>query len=583
MDRKELSSILEEVALLLELKGENPFKIRAYQQAARIVLAMEGDLAALAETGELGKIKGIGKALNEKINEYITTGRLRYLDELKSSFPEGLLEVLKIKGLGPKKVKILYEDLGITSLGELEYACLENRLVTLKGFGSTTQKNVLTGIETLKKYRGFSLWAEMEESALELVRIIGQCPWVKQCELAGSFRRSNEIVNELELVASTNNPESVISYLGRSPLVQSLNADNPAELTVKLKLGDEAGIYLVTEETFAFAWHYHTGSQDYFRSMKAFAGEKGLDLSESGLADRQKGTIRADSEDQIFKSLGLGFIPPELREDLGEIEAAEKKTLPELIDLKDIKGIFHVHSNFTDGGQSIMESVKWCLENGYQYLGLADHSQTAAYAGGLTPDGLKRQWEEIESIRGKYPDFGLFWGIESDILADGSLDYPDDILGKFDFVVASVHSSFTMGREEMTQRLINAVRNPFTTVLGHPTGRLLLAREPYLVDLKAVIVAAAETGTAIEVNASPHRLDLDWREMRGAKDLGVKMVINPDAHSVRGLSDVRFGVEVARKGWLTSADVLNCLDRDEMSKFLAGFSDAKRNLLNSLN
>ncbi|MBW2623105.1 MAG: DNA polymerase/3'-5' exonuclease PolX [Deltaproteobacteria bacterium] len=579
MDRKGLSRTLEEVALLLDLKGENPFKIRAYQQAARIVLAVDEDLTVLAETGGLGKIKGIGKALEEKIGEYISFGRLEYLDELKSSFPEGLLDILDVKGLGPKKVRLLYEELGITSLGELEYACLENRLVSLKGFGAATQKKALKGVETLKKYRGFSLWAEMEEAALELVKSIADCQGVERCEPAGGYRRANEVVDVLDIVVSTGTPDSLVSHLNESPLVQSKNTDDPAEIILELKAGFQARIHPVRENTFAAAWHYHTGSSKYLVAIQALAEQKEYELSESGLKTQSNGTVEVRSEEQIFTTLGLGFIPPELREGRGEIEAAGKKTLPDLVSTGDIKGIFHVHSTFTDGGQSIVESVNWCLNNGYQYLGLADHSQTASYAGGLTPDGLERQLREVEAIRRDFPDFGLFWGIESDIRTDGSLDYPDDILAEFDFIVASVHSGFTMGRDEMTTRLVNAVRNPYTTLLGHPTGRLLLAREPYQVDLEAVISAAAETGTVLEINASPQRLDLDWREMRGARELGVKMMINPDAHSVQGLGYVRYGVNVARKGWLESTDVLNCLDRTEMSEFLKGFSDAKRVLL----
>jgi len=577
MERKEIAKVLEEVGTLLELKGENPFKIRAYQQAARIVLQLEGDLAELAESGGLDQVKGIGKALSGKITELVSTGRLEYLDQLKASFPPGLFEMLRIQGLGPKKIKTLYEDLGLTNLGELEYACLENRLAGLKGFGKKTQTNVLNGIQNLKQYRGYFLWSEAEASVLELVGALKACPAVERVETAGDFRRFNEIVSSIILVAVSDAPEEVARFLQDSGLIEFFEIQNKSGLSLVLKSGLRAEVRLVPEERFFYTWYYLTGNEEHLALMQQRARSRQLNLDPNGLLDQAGQARPVSDEAEVFSLLDLPWIYPELREGRGEIEAAEAGGLPELVRLSDIKGIFHVHSNYSDGGLSIVEAVTWCQERGYEYLGLTDHSRTAAYAGGLTLEDLENQLEEVKRIRAEYPDFKLFWGIESDILPDGSLDYPDDVLAKFDFVIASVHGAFRLPEKEMTARLIRAVRNPYTTILGHPTGRLLLAREPYAFDLLSVFTVAAETGTAIEINANPHRLDLDWREMQQAKSLGLKMMISPDAHSIEGLTHIRYGVQVARKGWLTSADVLNCLNQHEMTLFLDNYRKKNKN------
>ncbi len=569
MDRKAIASVLEETAVLLELKGENTFKIRAYQQAARTVLSLEGDLEAMVEEGLDGRVKGIGKTLSAHISELVRTGSLQYLEELKNSIPSGLLEIFQVQGLGPKKVKVLYEELGVTNLGELEYACRENRLITLKGFGEKTQAKVLLGIENLKKYRGRFLWAEAEPMALALAAELAACPAVGRIEAAGSFRRRKEIIKDLDMVAVSEDPAAVTEYVIRSPLVESLDSGGDTKLTFRLKAGPGVDLRLVPADAFPFALHHFTGSREHNTLMRRRAKELNLKLNEYGLFDENERTERPADEEGVFRLLGLPYIPPELREGLGEIEAAEKGELPGLITEADVKGVFHIHSNFSDGGLTIEEIVARCRELGYEYAGLSDHSRSAFYAGGLNLEDLDRQTAEVEKVRKDNPDFRLFWGIESDILPDGSLDYPDEVLARFDFVIASVHSVFNLPEKDMTARLVAAVSNPHTTILGHPTGRLLLAREPYPLDLTAVLEAAAAHGTLVEINANPHRLDLDWREMRRAKALGVRMMINPDAHAAAGFNDVRYGVYAARKGWLTSEDVLNCLDASGMAGYLA--------------
>ncbi|MEW5724626.1 MAG: DNA polymerase/3'-5' exonuclease PolX [Thermodesulfobacteriota bacterium] len=568
MDRKQVGAALEEVAVLLELKGENPFKARAYNQAARTVTALETDLDGLVASGDIAQVKGLGKTLAAQVTELVRTGRLSYLEELRGSFPAGLLDLLEVPGLGPKKVKALHEGLGITSLGELEYACQENRLVTLKGFGAKSQANVLKGLEALKKYRGRHLWAEVEETALALKERLAACPEIRRVELAGSFRRGLEVVKDLDLVAAGDEPGRVARYIEGLDLVDAMEGGAETKFSFRLKNGLSADLRLVSAQAFPFAWHHFTGSQEHNTQMRRRAKDRGLKLNEYGLFDAEGRTPAVTDEAGVFGLLGLPFIPPELREGLGEIEAAENGELPELVAAADIKGVFHVHSNFSDGGMSLNEIILACKDLGYRYVGLSDHSRSAFYAGGLKEEDLWRQFDEVERLRLEHPDFGLFWGIESDILPDGALDYPDEILARFDFVIASVHSHFRMPEKDMTRRLITAVQNPFTTILGHPTGRLLLAREPYELDLEAVLQAAAATDTAVEINANPHRLDLDWRELRRAKKMGLKTIICPDAHSAPGLTHTRHGLTTARKGWLTRNDVLNCLEVKEMAEYL---------------
>ncbi|MDY6852042.1 MAG: DNA polymerase/3'-5' exonuclease PolX [Thermodesulfobacteriota bacterium] len=568
MDRKHVANVLEELAVLLELKGESPFKIRAYQQAARTVLSLEQDLEELVTSGGLAKVRGIGKSLTGHITELVKTGGLKYLDELRKSFPAGFLEILKVQGLGPKKVKILYEDLGVTNLGELEYACQENRLISLKGFGVKSQAKVLQGLENLKKYRGRFLWSEVEPKAGELTARLAEGHDIERVELAGRFRRGLEVLTGLDLVVVSSSPAKAARYLEKPDLVESIDGGAKNRFTIRLKSGLGADLRFVSAESFPFAWRHFTGSREHNAVMRRRAKAMGLELSDVTLLDRTGRARTAADEAGIFSLLDLPFIPPELREGLGEIEAAETGSLPDLVREADLKGIFHVHSTYSDGGLSIAELTAHCRDLGYEYLGLSDHSQSARYAGGLTLADLERQLAEVKKVRAGNPGFGLFWGIESDILPDGSLDYPDEVLAGFDFVIASVHSGFSMPEKEMTARLVRAVTNPYTTILGHPTGRLLLAREPYAMDLPAVLAAAAKNGTVIEINANPHRLDLDWREMRRAKALGLKLMIGPDAHSAAGLRDTRHGVRIARKGRLTKDDVLNCLGREDIDRFL---------------
>lgn len=567
MDKHSVAKILNEIGLLLELKGENPFKSRAYYNGARTIENLEEDLELLVKEDRLKEVKGIGLALNEKISELVLTGKLEYYDELKASVPEGLMDMLRIPGLGPKKLKVLYEKLNITSVAELEYACKENRLIELKGFGVKSQDNILKGIEYIKRFQDQYRFSEAIAIAHDLLEELSECPAVEQVSLAGSIRRGKEIVKDIDLVAASNDKQEVTKYFSQIEGVADVIALGDTKASIKLEHGINADLRVVAPEEFPYALHHFTGSKEHNTAMRQRAKTIGLKINEYGLF-RGEELIKCNSEEEFFRQLNLDYIPPELRENLGEIEAAEAGKLPKLITYDDIKGAFHIHTNYSDGSNTIEEMVKACISLGYEYVGITDHSQSAFYAGGLKIDEIKKQQEEIEKLREKYPEIDILSGIESDIKPDGSLDYQDDILEKFDFVIASVHSNLRMDKEKATQRLLRAMEHPSTTMLGHLTGRILLGREGYPLDMDEILNAAVKHNVVIEINASPARLDMDWRYLKKAKELGVLFSINTDAHRIEELHDVYFGIAIARKGWLEKEDVLNTKSREEIRKFL---------------
>ncbi len=571
MDKEIVAEILEEIGTLLELKGENPFKSRAYSNAARVIESLEQDLDMLVKSGELGKLKGIGQALNEKITELVTTGRLEYYEKLKADFPSGLMNLLRVPGLGPKKVKALYEKLGITNIGELEYACNENRLLELEGFGERSQEKILEGIQYLKKSHGLFLFNTAWEKAQTLEAALRGHKKVQRISIAGSLRRRKEIIKDIDLVVSTQDSAAVMDFFTTLPQVEAITAKGDTKASVVLKSGIAADLRTVSDVEFPYALHHFTGSKEHNIAMRARAQRMGLKMNEYGLfREKDNHLIPCKDEEAIFKALGLAFIPPELREDMGEIAAAESDGggLPDLLEEDAVKGVFHTHSTYSDGNASLEEMIKAAIRLGYQYIGISDHSKSAYYARGLKEDQVKKQHAEIDELRKKYKEITIFKGIEADILADGSVDYSDEILASFDFVIASIHSRFQMTEEEMTKRVVKAMSSPYVTMLGHPTGRLLLAREGYPINMPRVIETASRYHVMIEINANPHRLDLDWRFGKLAKEQGVKVSINPDAHSTEGLRDTIYGVGIARKGWLGARDVVNTMSRDEMEKFL---------------
>jgi DNA polymerase (family 10) len=568
MDKQDIVQILEEIGTLLELQGESPFKSRAYTTGARIIAGLDTPhLHELVHSGKLKTLKGIGTALAEKIGELVTTGHLTYYDTLKQQVPAGLLEMLAIPGMGPKKVKVIYDQLSIATVGELEYACHENRLVDLPGFGRKTQENILKGIDRLKQHRGQYLCHEAMQVARQMLEALAASKMTTRVELAGGLRRRQEIVERVDLVASTSEEGRLRTAVAKWPLVGEVLISEPFHLSLRLQGGVQADIRLVDEAAFPFALHALTGNQAYVAAIQAHARKRGYTLDEDGLR-RGHERVACDNEDEIFSALGLSYIPPELREGLGEVEAAKQGALPRLIREQDIQGVFHVHSTWSDGMATIEEMVRTAQGLGYRYLGLSDHSQSARYANGLDPDRVREQHRVIDRVNETFDGITILKGSEVDILPDGSLDYPDDLLREMDFVVASVHSRFNMPQAEMTARIIKAMHNPYVTMVGHLTGRLLLAREGYALDIAAIIGEAMRLGVIIELNANPHRLDLDWRHLRAAHAQGLLTSINPDAHSPEGLRDVTYGVGIARKGGLTSEQVLNTRGLQDIQDWL---------------
>jgi DNA polymerase (family X) len=567
MTTNEIIKILEEIALLLELKGENPFKARSYLVAARSLEVLEEDLTEVVQEGRLGSIKGVGEALSKKIEELVRTGRLEYYENLKASIPPGHFEMLKIPGLGPKKIKALYDYLVIETVGELEYACNENRLTELPGFGQKTQDKILEGIRHMRRYQERRLYSEVIGEAEALLEGLEGREDVAKVRLGGSLRRGYETVKDIDLLAASNTPVTLGDYFAALPSVESIIAKGETKVSVVLKTGLNCDLRIVSPAEFPYALHHFTGSREHNTAMRGRAKHLGLKMNEYGLF-RDEENMACLSEEDIFRALGLAYIPPELRENMGEIEAAERGELPRLIEESDIRGFFHVHTQASDGSDSLETLVKLAKEKGYSYIGISDHSRSAFYAGGLSTEAILEQHERIDELNAKYAPFHIFKGIESDILPDGRLDYVEDVLSWFDFVIAAVHSQFGMPEREMTRRIIKALSNPFTTILAHPTGRLLLAREPYQVNMPEVIDAAAEMGKVLELNINPQRLDLDWRNCILAKRKGGKIVLGPDIHRREAFDYLPLGIKIARKGWIEAKDCINTLSLEEVTRFL---------------
>jgi DNA polymerase (family X) len=569
MNKSQLLERLEEMAILLELNHANPFKIRAYQNAVRTLETTAYELDALLEKGVLEQLKGIGKGLSQQIRVWAAGEPDPDYETLKAETPAGLFEMLQIPGLGPKKVSTIYAELGIASLGELEYACHENRLVTMKGFGAKTQTNILKGLDFLKTRQGQFLYPFAQEKAQALIDWLQQEPRLKQLSLAGSLRRFKEVVKDVDLVGACADAdrEAIMAHLLAFPQFESVIGQGLTKTSMRLKSGLSVDFRLVTEAEYPHLLLHMTGSKEHNTALRALAQKQGLKVNEYGLF-RQEERVFCATEAEIFATLGLPWIPPELREDGGEFEMSEASVFTDLVQAQDLKGVFHAHTTWSDGAHSLEAMVKSCQALGYSYLGVSEHSQSAVYAHGLEVERVKAQWLEIDAINARLSDFRVFKGIEVDILPDGNLDYDDDLLSGFDFVIASVHSRFKMSEAEMTQRILKAVRHPRVTMIGHLTGRILLAREGYPVNVPAILEACAETGTVMELNAHPSRLDLDWRYGSLARQSGVKLAISPDAHSCEGLDVVNYGVGIARKGGWRRDEVINTKSLSEISDWL---------------
>ena len=577
MTKSQIAEVLDEIATLLELRDENPFKIRAYANAARSLETFGGNVADLQDEEALAKIPGIGKAIAAKIKELAGTGKLKYLEELRAEFPAAILELFSISGLGAKKIKALYEQLHISSIEQLREACESGRVAQLPGFGETTQAKICTAIEQRAKHFGYFQFGQIAADAESLRRDLAAHADALQVDVAGSYRRRREIVRDVDLVVATRKPAAITKFLVKHALVESIIAQGPTKTSVRLRSGIQCDLRVVSSVEYPFALNYFTGSKQHNIEMRSRALARGWTLNEYRLArlppDPKAQKVRAGravrrptikiptvgEEADLYRALGLDFVPPELRENCGEFEAAEKHSLPRLLEQDNLRGTFHCHTVASDGHNTLEEMAVAAQELGLEYLGIAEHSKSSIQAHGIDAAKLRSQIVAIRKLNKKLDGFRVFAGVECDILRDGKLDFDDEILAELDFAVASIHSVFNLSEAEMTKRIIRAMENPFVTILAHPTGRLLLKRDPYLVDVRAVLEAAAATGTWMELNAAPKRLDLDWRWWPLAKEKGVKCVINPDAHRTERLQDLWFGVGIARKGWLTKADVMNCL------------------------
>jgi DNA polymerase (family X) len=578
MEKEQVAKILVEIGTLLELKGENPFKSRAYASAARSLENLSEPLDVLVRENRLDQVKGIGEALQKKITELVTTGKLTYYEELKASLPPGLLEMLNIPGLGPKKVKAIYEQLKVETIEQLEKACQEGRIAQLDGFGELTQTKILEGINLRRQYATRHLLVDALIAAEPILQNLRAHDQVIRCSSAGSVRRFKEVIGDIDFLASSNRPVEVIEFFCSQPTVLKVMAQGDTKATVILEGGIQADLRVVSDAEYPFALAYFTGSKEHNIVMRQRAIQRGLRLNEYGLFKSKEETrdpkllVACQTEEDIYARLGLDYIPPELREDHGEFEAAEKHELPRLVEWTELKGSLHNHSSWSDGRGSVSEIADWAMELGCSYWAINDHSRASFQAHGLDPSQLQRQIVEISEVNRRLQDAGadfrLLTGIEVDILGDGHLDLPDDLLESLDVVVASLHQGFSRNEADNTKRLIRAAQHPFVHMLGHLTGRLLLDREPYPVNQQAVIEACANTGTWIELNAHPMRFDLDWRLWPFAKSKGVRCVINCDAHRPEHAGFLRLGAGIARKGWLTRDDVINTLPLPDLRKAL---------------
>lgn len=571
IDRTAVSRVLDQIASHLELKGENPFKIRAFRMGARTVTGIAGEPAHWIAEGTLDQVSGIGAGIQAVIKDLVESGRSTALDELREDVPPGLIEMLQISGLGVAKVRQIHEKLHLESIPELEAAARDGRLASLPGFGAKTAENVLKGIARLRQASSFRLLHHAAEEAEALRTALERVPGVSAATVAGEVRRGLELVRQIVVVLVSDHPaEEVFKEIAKLPGVDEFGGQDERRATIRFAGGESCQVVVTPDVNVGAVLIQATGSDTHLEQLVARAHSRGYTLSGAALW-RGSEFVATPDETAVYRALGLERIPPELREGDGEIAAAEAG-LPPLVRREDLKGLIHCHTSYSDGSFSVRDLARICGEAGYQYAGVTDHSGTAAYVGGLSEADIRRQWVEIDETNAEGNGARILKGIEADILADGRLGYGDDLLSGFDFVIASVHNRFEMNREQMTARFLGAMDNPYVTILGHLTGRLLLSREPYQLDFERLFARAAERGVAIEINADPQRLDLDWRLVREARRAGVVISIGADAHSPAGLDNVNLGVLMARKGWVGPADVLNARSTDE---FL-GFSRRRR-------
>ncbi len=578
MDKNQIVNLLEEIATLIALKeSSNVFEMRAYENAARALGSLDGDVTQLVHEGKLKGTPGLGPTLIKRIEEAVDTGHITYYDELHATTPPVKLDMLRIQGLGPKRINAIYDQLHVMSIAELEQACKDDKVAHLPGFGKKTQDKILQGIAFLAQHANRFLYPIAAGEAEQIREALVTLPGIVRLQIAGSLRRRRETVKDIDMVASVADDaddevrRSTMDFFTKQPSVQAITGKGETKSSVVLSNGIAMDLRLVNDSQFPYTLHHFSGSREHHIALRRRALSMNITINDYGMfkgKDPQGELIPCKNEADMYAVLGMDYIEPELREDMGEIEAAAQHKLPSLVQESDLRGVLHAHSTWSDGQNTIREMAEACIARGFSYLGLTDHSKVAAYANGLNGERLRQQGEEVDHLNEEFAGrFHILKGSECDILRDGSLDFDDETLANLDFVVASIHSNFNLSPQEQTQRMIRAISNPYVDIIGHPTGRILLGRAGYSLDMEAVIEAAAEHSVSIEINAHPSRLDLDWRLVHRARDKGIKLPIDPDAHALAGLDDMSYGIGIARKGWLRASDVLNTLETDALLAF----------------
>ena len=594
MTNAEIAEVFEHIAEILEIKGENPFKIRAYLNASAAISRLGENLSDIIIEGKDLNIPGIGKDLHLKIKELVETGNLAYYDELLKSVPDGLFELLKIRGLGPKKAMLLYENFNIKSAADLENALKSGKLKHIHGFGEKSIENLKKSVEEFNIFKTRFLYPDALNQALMLEYYLKNTPQkiILDIQTAGSLRRKMETVGDIDIVLSVAAGKEQLFFdrLFKYPEILRTESSGETKTSIILRSGIRVDLRLVPHEDFVYALHHFTGSKMHNEELRSLEKANGYKINEYGIFKRNKNEdesadisesktnkIEVNDEKEFYGVFGMQYIPPELREGAGELDAALNGGIPVLIEEKDLRGVFHIHTAYTDGKESMEAMIEECIKLGYEYAGITDHSVSAHYANGLSADELESQREYIDRLNKKYADkIKIFKGVESDILPDGSLDYDEKTLSKLDFVIASVHSNFNLTESLMTERIVKAIKNPYTTMIGHLTGRLLLERKEYSLNIGRILDCASEYKTVIELNANPKRLDIDWRHIKSALSKNVMLSINPDAHKTEGIRFVNYGVGIARKGWAKKSDILNTRSASEVYDILMNIREFKK-------